>query len=204
MRARVRDRGRQQGQGLVEISLIIPVFLLLLLAMLEFGFVFDHNISLTYATREGARVGAALVNGGGPLGCGGSNSPNASTVDSAIITAIDRVISSPGSLINKAAIGQVRIYRAGSSGQELGPVNVWTVNSGGVFVASTPQSWGACNRTFVLDPITGEAQDSIGVSITYTYTLTTPLSSIMGFFGGGGPATLGMADKTVMAMNPLD
>jgi hypothetical protein len=193
-----RRRPGDRGQGLVEISLILPVFLLLLMSMLEFGFVFDHNISLTYATREGARVGSALVNGGGPLGCGGTNSPNASSVDPAIITAVDRVLSSPGSLIDRSRIGEIRIYKATSSGTQSGSTyNRW-VYSGGAFVPASPQNWGACNRTFTGTP------DSIGVSITYTYVLNTPLSAILGFFGGGGPATLGMADRTVMAMNPLD
>ena len=40
--------------------MIITVVMLLLLGMLEFGFLFDHHLTLEYATREGARVGAAL------------------------------------------------------------------------------------------------------------------------------------------------
>jgi hypothetical protein len=191
-------RAGQRGQGLVEISLIVPVFMLLLLSMLEFGFVFDHNLSLSYASREGARVGSALVNGGGPLGCGGGQSPNAATVDPAIITAVDRVLNSPGSLIDRSAVSEIRIYRANSSGNQIGAsANVWTY-SGGTFVPTGTQNWSACSRTFAGTP------DSIGVQIIYTYTLRTPLSAILGFFGGGGPATLGMRDRTVMAMNPLD
>ena len=53
----------QRGQGLVEFAMLVPVFVLLLLGMLEFGFVFDHTMTLGYATREGARSGAAF--GGG-------------------------------------------------------------------------------------------------------------------------------------------
>lgn len=189
--------GAQAGQGLVELSLILPVFLLLLLGMLEFGFVFDHNISLTYATREGARVGAALVNGGGSLGCGGSNSPNAASVDPAIIAAVDRVLSSPGSPIDRSAIGEIRIYKSTSSGDQQGSfVNRW-LYSGGTFVPDMSlQNWPACSRTFASPP------DSVGVSITYTYTLGTPLSGIVSFMGGSAPGTLGMHDRTVMAMNP--
>jgi len=197
IRLRPRRSG-ERGQGLVELSLIIPVFILLLLAMLEFGFVFDHNITLTYASREGARVGSAMVNGGGPLGCGGSNSPNAASVDPAIITAVDRVLNSPGSLVDRSAIGEIRIYNANASGNQIGSeYNRW-VYSGGSFVPGSPQNWNACSRTFAVPP------QSIGVSITYTYKLTTPLAGIMAYFGGSGSATLGMADKTVMAMNPLD
>ena len=47
----------ESGQSLVEFAMIVTVVMLLLLGMLEFGFVFDHHLTLEYATREGARVG---------------------------------------------------------------------------------------------------------------------------------------------------
>ena len=78
---------------------LVPVFLLLLLGMLEFGFAFDQNLTLEYATREGARVGSALANGGGPLGCAPAQSPNAATVDPQILAAVRRVLLSPGSRV---------------------------------------------------------------------------------------------------------
>ena len=60
---------------------------------------FDHHITLGYASREGARVGSALANGGGQLGCGAGRSPNADLVDPQVIAAVQRVLTSPGSLI---------------------------------------------------------------------------------------------------------
>jgi Flp pilus assembly protein TadG len=66
---RRRSPEGERGQGLVEFSLLVPVFTLLLLAMLEFGFVFDHLLTIQYSTREGARVGAALASGGTSLDC---------------------------------------------------------------------------------------------------------------------------------------
>ncbi len=78
--AAITGRGAR-GQGLVEFAMLVPIFMLLLLGMLEFGFAFDQNLTLEYATREGARVGSALANGGGTLGCGAGQSPNAATVD---------------------------------------------------------------------------------------------------------------------------
>ena len=53
----------EHGQGLVEFALLVPVFLLILLGMLEFGFAFNHNMTLQYASREGARAGAAAADG---------------------------------------------------------------------------------------------------------------------------------------------
>ena len=93
--------------------------MLLLLGMLEFGFAFNHQLTLGYATREGARIGADLVNGGGKLGCGTGQSPNAADVDKIIIEAVDRVLSSAGSPIPVNQVGRIRIFLATSTGADL-------------------------------------------------------------------------------------
>lgn len=55
-----RRRPRDAGQSLVEFALVIPVFLLLLVALFDVGLaVFSYN-TLTNAAREGART--AIVN----------------------------------------------------------------------------------------------------------------------------------------------
>ena len=56
-----RGRGRRQrGQGLTEFALVIPIFLLLVVALFDLGrAVFAYN-TLTNAAREGARI--AIVN----------------------------------------------------------------------------------------------------------------------------------------------
>jgi Flp pilus assembly protein TadG len=51
---------RQRGQGLTEFALVIPIFLLLVVALFDLGrAVFAYN-TLTNAAREGARI--AIVN----------------------------------------------------------------------------------------------------------------------------------------------
>ena len=51
-----RPRSRREGgQSLVEFTLIVPLFLMILFGMIEFGFVFTHDLTVEYATREGAR-----------------------------------------------------------------------------------------------------------------------------------------------------
>ena len=55
-----RSRG-DAGQSLVEFALIVPILLILVFAMLEFGLAFNDKLTLGNATREGARVGSALV-----------------------------------------------------------------------------------------------------------------------------------------------
>ena len=55
------ERQRTQGQALVEFAILIPMFMLLLMGMLEFGLAFSHHQTLQYATREGARAGAVYL-----------------------------------------------------------------------------------------------------------------------------------------------
>ena len=109
--------------------MIVPVFLLMLLGMLEFGFAFDHSSTVGNATREGARMGSSLVNGGGTLGCPSSAtvSPNAATVDGRIVAAVQRILAAPGSRVVLSDVAEIRIYKATSTGTETaGKVNVWT------------------------------------------------------------------------------
>jgi hypothetical protein len=200
---------RQRGQSLVEFAMITIVALMLLLGMLEFGFVFDHHLSLEYATREGTRIAASLANGGGTVGCGTGQSPNAATVDKQIIAAVQRVLKSPGSPIVESRISEIRIFEATATGAQSGSnANIWTFNgpSGGGgptvdgvaldFSLSGSAGWNACSRD------NGATPDSIGVSISYSYRLVTPLAGIVGAFGSPGSAQITMTDKTVMALNP--
>jgi hypothetical protein len=203
-----------RGQGLVEFALVVPVFMLLLLGMLEFGFVFDQNLTLEYATREGARTGSALANGGGPLGCGSGQSPNASTVDPQIMAAVRRVLLSPGSRVQLVAdltLGtEVRIWKADPTGLPVsGSVNIWRYTGPGtgpvvdtqrIGFTEISNTWAACSRS------NGgtSGPDSIGVSLTYTYNFQTPLAGIIRFLGGSSAGKLTMTDKTVMALNPTD
>ena len=49
---------RERGQSLVETAIVVPILLLLLAAVIDFGRVFDAYIVLTNAAREGARFGS--------------------------------------------------------------------------------------------------------------------------------------------------
>src|SRR6188768_107415 len=57
---RRRDAASRRGQALVEFALVLPIFILLLVAIFDLGrAVFAYN-TLTNAAREGARI--AIVN----------------------------------------------------------------------------------------------------------------------------------------------
>ena len=188
----------ERGQSLVELALMLPVILLILFGMMEFGFVFSHHITLEYATREGARLGAALGNGTDTAPCSGT-SPE--PVDWQIMAAVQRVITSPGSQVPPARISQIRIYKATSTGAETpGMVNVWVPGAGPmvdgtrlVFTPAGGTGWSACGRN------SGSNPDSIGISLVYRYDYVTPLGTLLNIVG---PASLTINDRTIMALNP--
>jgi hypothetical protein len=203
---------RQRGQGLVEFAMLVPVFLLILLGMLELGFAFNHHITLEYATREGARAGAAMVDGSQiDTTCGGTTI-TAANVDPLIIAAVQRVLKSPGSMVDMGQITAVRIYKVSNSGLTIGPENVWQYRAGNVGNPAVPcispierldfyeltHGW----DTTAAARSNGPTPDSIGVSITYTYQFRSALGGILRFFGGGGASSLQMTDRTVMALQP--
>jgi hypothetical protein len=208
-----RRRGGERGQSLVEFTLIVPVFMVILFGMIEFGFVFTHDLTLEYATREGARAGAALSNGGGALGCGTGQSPNWTTVDPLVIAAVERVLQSPGSQVVISSVSQIVIYKANptTGANDQGLQDVWTYSPGGGPIpqgttnnlnfidSSYPNSdgWKACSRSNASPTI-----DSIGVSLTYTYQFQTPLAAVLRFFGGTSSTTLTLTDRTIMQLNP--
>jgi Flp pilus assembly protein TadG len=51
------DRRRRRGQALVEFALVLPLFLLILAAIVDFGMGLSSTITLGNAAREGARLG---------------------------------------------------------------------------------------------------------------------------------------------------
>jgi Flp pilus assembly protein TadG len=48
----------EQGQTMTEFALVLPVLALILFAVLQFGIVFNNYVTLTDATRAGARKAA--------------------------------------------------------------------------------------------------------------------------------------------------
>ena len=189
-----------RGQGTIELALSLALVLLpLTMSLLEAGYLFSQAMTINAASREGARMGGNLANGGGPLGCGGVNSPNSANVDPQIIAAVERSLTANGALITLQDITEIRIFKATATGAPVAnTTNVWTwVNNGGPVIDGAAldfrqqsMQWDACTRLNTLPA------DSLGVTIKYTYRARTPLRFIF-----PGLATIPMGDTTVMTLN---
>ncbi len=188
------------AQGLVEFALVVPpIVILLIFGLIELGTLLSDGLTITSASREGARIGGALVNGGGTLGCAAGQSPNAASVDPNIVAAVERVLTGSGTRIALSDVTQIRIWKSTATGAETaGQVNVWTYQPGGGPVidgraldfAQTSEPWLPCSRTNA-SPV-----DSVGVTVVYAYRAQTPLRFFLPYF-----SALTIADRAVMAMN---
>jgi len=56
-----RRRSRDDGQSLVEFALVLTPLFLMLLGIIQFGFIFNAYITITNATREAAREASIYV-----------------------------------------------------------------------------------------------------------------------------------------------
>jgi TadE-like protein len=189
-----------EGQSTTELALLLgPLLLIIVFGLLELAGLMTDAMTMSAASREGARIGGALVNGGGALGCSSGQSPNAAAVDPNVVAAVERVLTGTGTRITLSDVNEIRIWKSTSSGNEtLGLVNVWTyqLNSGPLidgdnldFVQQS-QPWLPCTRNNVTPA------DSIGVTVSYTYRARTPLRFLMPVFN-----QLTITERSVMAEN---
>lgn len=195
-----RFQHEDRAQGMIELALALPLVLMpMLMGMLEFGYLFSQGMTVNTASREGARMGGNQANGGGPLGCGGGQSPNAANVDPQIIAAVERSLTANGAVINLPDVWRIEIFHAAADGSPMAnSSNIWSYNlNGGPIVdgdaldfSQTSVQWNACSRVNTLPA------DSIGVTIRYHYRARTPLR-----FFFPGLALIEMSDTTVMTLN---
>jgi len=64
-----KSHQKERGQSLVEVALTLPILLMLLSGLVEFGFILNHYLAIVDATREVARISSnwshEYVNGDG-------------------------------------------------------------------------------------------------------------------------------------------
>lgn len=190
---------RRRGQALVEFALVIPIFFTLLIGLIEFSLIMNAQLSINFATREAALIGAEAGNSVG--------------ADCAILQTIESSVTAPAS---SGLITEVRIYRSDTVGRPvpLGGPQVNTYRRTGstacprpgnptatvgfsLFGAAGYPEIGRCNTIAGCGP--SRPLDHIGVEVTYAYSWHTPLSSLVGLGGTGYT----MVKSNAMRMEPI-
>jgi len=81
---------KDRGASLVEFAMVAPFLLLLILGMVEFGWLFAQNLDVRHGAREGARLAAVNFPEGPP-----PNSGSPSTNTAALVTEICSRMQTP-------------------------------------------------------------------------------------------------------------
>lgn len=201
LRRTILRKPNSKGQALVEFAFVFPLFMILLVAVIEYGFLMNANLASSYATRDASLVAAEA----------GSNAG----ADCAILKKIEDDINGPSDPGN---ITTVKIYWADdATGAILGSnVNTYTRSLtptlpcmvGGVsfnlkYGASPTIGYRWQDRCSILNgagcAVGHSGLDTVGVQITYSYQWHTPLKGLLGFAGSGWT----IVKSNAMEMEPI-
>lgn len=191
---RIPTRRAGRGQALVEFALVFPIFVVLLLGIIEFAFLFNALLSVNYSARDAALAAAEAGNGVG--------------ADCVILDTVDTSVGPPTS---DNRIGTVEIYQATPNGVLIGSPTLYTrtgsttctfVDGTSLTVpyTRTSNNYPEANRCNVLGGcgVGHPTVDNVAVKVTYTHRYVTPLQN---FLGGG--TTLTFDRSSVMRMEPV-
>ena len=204
---------RSSGQSLVEFSLVIPLFLVILMAVIEFAFLLNGQLSINFATRDAALIAAEAGNSVG--------------ADYVVLEKVEQDVSAPA---NRANISQVQIFWTNANGQPLDTSGNITTFGSATQAADTYTRSGSTTCTFAdgttltvpyspvgtasypdsvrCNDILGTSEgckpghpgiDTIGVQVTYFDTWKTPLHNLIGLLGSGWTLT----ESNQMRMEPV-
>ena len=180
--ARTRSgRSADAGQGLVEFALVIPLFVTLLMAVIEFGFLYNNLLTVQYAARQGV---SAAAQAGGVDGA-----------DCSILNAVEHALTPP---VDRDRVEFVDVFQSNAAGDMVtGAVNHYvregTLDCPGTetqpYTLVGPEGYPQIGRHDALV----EGLDIIGVRIGYEYVGMTPVA-----FG----RTWDLADGATLRMEP--
>jgi Flp pilus assembly protein TadG len=173
----VRD---DRGVAAVEAAIITPIFLLVVIGVIEFGLAFKDQLAITSAVRAGARIASA--------------EPRIATFATDAASQVAR----EGSAIDMGDVQALWVYQADASGHPMG--------AGGTFNSCATNcvqfTWSSSSNTFVQTGGTWNAtsqnacqgsQDAVGVYLSFKHPGVTQV-----FFNW-----LGLSSYTVMRFEPI-
>jgi Flp pilus assembly protein TadG len=195
-------RRRERGQSLVEFAMIFPIFLVLLLGIIEFGFMFNGQLSLNYATRDAALIAAEAGNN--------------SIADCLILKQINQDLNQP---TDESRILTVHIFSADQTGHPVSGIETTYTRGGSTSCGSMTVPYtltsnnypynarcsdldrSSCSPSYTSAGNTGV--DIIGVKIDYGYRYVTPLGSVMRLLPGSGAPLWSGTGMTMYAANAM-
>ncbi|HEU5369017.1 MAG TPA: TadE family protein [Ktedonobacterales bacterium] len=158
-----RRRRHQSGQTLVEFALVAPLLLMVIFGTIEFCFLYQSVNTVSFAAREGARVGAVL-------------GPTDSAADSKIIQAIFNATTN-GSGLLFSQITMIEIFKSNESGSVPAQLTSCTSASNEDVYDGQGNLCGTQNWPPNVRNATFNNADYLGVRITFVYNWVTSFVS---------------------------
>jgi Flp pilus assembly protein TadG len=181
-RSRQVRRDPEEGQTLVEFALVFTLFFTLVMAVMEFGLLYNNILTIQFASRQGVSMAAEMGAEDG--------------ADCQILKAVEAALQTP---LNRSDVQAVEIFEADSAGNAVtGRVNRY-VRSGTLacpgssatqpYTLSGTEGYPEQTRTETL----AEGLDMVGVHIDFTYHGITPIGALR---------TWALADGATLRMEP--
>jgi len=175
-----RENRHERGATIVEAAIILPVLILTVVGLLELGLVFKDFLTVSFAAREGARIGSLTGN----------------DVD-ADCNIIQGVISDLGAnLVIEGTITSIEIFRADPVTGNQGLTNDWTYTGSDptdcLDWTPFPYNWPSTTRVVVVGPTS--TLDILGVTINATHDYITGV----GPFNG----SINLAETAIQRLEP--
>jgi Flp pilus assembly protein TadG len=150
---------------MVEFALTLPIFMLVLMGLIEFGFLYNNILTVQFASRQGTSVAAQVgAEDGG---------------DCTILKAVEDALTAP---VDRTRIVAVEIFQSDTMGDPLpGRITRYqrsgsmecTATSTQPYTLSGFEGYPEEDRREVL----AESLDIVGVRIEYSYAGITPIGS---------------------------
>ncbi len=179
-RRKRRDGTGQDGQSLVEFALVVPIFVALLMGLLEYGFLYNNILTVQYASRQGVSVAAEA----GAL----------DGADCYVLKAVEAALQSP---TNRTSVEAVEVFESDADGVAIpGRVNRY-VRFGTLDCPGGNQPYSLVGEEGYPQALRGDSLsgglDLVGVHIDYTYYGITPI---------GAGRSWSVSDGSTLRMEP--
>lgn len=182
-----------RGVAMAEFSLVLPIFIVLVVGLMEFAITFNALLGVNFASRDAALIAAEA----------GTNV----WADCVVLQTVDDRITAPA---DRQRIDEVRIYRSDVHGNELAAN---TYSRGGITECPLPDgtmmqvNFSLLNANYPVNTRCntlagcpgGRNLDTIGVSIQYDHSWITPIAGLVTLTGDGFEFTRSNA----MRMEPI-
>ena len=182
----------QQGAVMVEAAMVLPVMILIVVGIIEFGMLFTSYSTSTASTRSGARLAATAYAQAGSV----ASAQNAALTQIALSSAADLKVLTNGTPVGMA------VYKVNPAATDGAPFGGYPGDAvaGGCSSSCVKFTWNPTTKTMTQTTGSWTNADACGVTVdTIGVFVQVQHKYITAFFGSNRTVT----GHTVMRLEPL-